>query len=159
MLYACKITHPISQAERSTQEIDASNSSQKWQAIAYKGIAPLQKEYLAAVDVIANGTASLPLRKAVYEAGVVLKQLLELEKKAQYCYIDAQLCILENNNPNSDTSIEGKKRLKFHFFCSHVSAEMATHVSATAMGLEQLGCVVWTDQMGRLDIDAFGMVK
>ena len=141
------------------QELDGFVASKKWQAIAYEGVAPLQNAYLAAIDSLSNGTVSAELLKAVREAGDVLKQLLELEKKAQDCYIDTQISILENAEPNSDANIEGKKKLRFHFFCSHVSAEMATHVSATAMALEHLGCVVWTDQQGRLDIDAFGMVE
>ena len=133
--------------------------SKKWQAIAYEGVAPLQTAYLAAIDLLTNGAACIKLRKAANVARGVLKRLLELEKQAQDSYIDAQLSILENTKQNSLANIEDKKKLQFHFFCSHVSAEMATHVSATAIALEQLSCVVWTDQQGRLDVDAFGMVN
>ena len=146
------------QARRDMQELDEFNSSKKWQKIANEGLAPLQNAYLAAIDSLSNGT-STELLKAIREAGAVLKQLLGLERKAQDCYIDTQISTLENTETNPDPNIEGKKKLRFHFFCSHVSAEMATHVSATAMGLKHLGCDVWTDQQGVLDIDAFGMVR
>ena len=154
------LTH---QAKDGMQELvdfsTSENASKKWQAIAYEGVAPLQKAYLAAIDSLTNGAACAKLREATKVAGDILQKLLELEKQAQDCYIDAQLSILENTKQNSVADIEGKKQLRFHFFCSHVSAEMATHVSAAAMGLEHLGCDVWTDQQGRLDIDAFGMVN
>ena len=84
-----------SQAEQGMQELDGCTASKKWQMIAYEGLAPLQKAYLAAIDSLTNGSACGKLQKGLEEAGAVLKQLLELEKKAQYCYIDAQLSILE----------------------------------------------------------------
>ena len=153
------IAYTLCQASRDLEQLDATNASSKWQFIAYECVNPLQKAYLAGVDSLSKGDENAELVKVVNKADVVLRQLLELEKKAQNCYIDAQLSILERTEPNLDVNVEEKKKLNFHFFCSHVSAEMATHVSATALDLQHRGCRVWTDQQGRLDIDAFGMVR
>ena len=138
--------------------ITSSNATEIWQQIAADGVTPLQEKYLQCIDLLSSGTQCMPLQTSVNKACVLLQYLLHLEKEAQNCYIDAQLDILQNTTPASVAAINTKKNLRFHFFCSHASAEMGTHVTAIRMGLEQLGCDVWTDQLGGLDIDAFGMV-
>ena len=154
--------HVVSQAKRDIQNLDASTATKKWKKIAYSGVEPIQKTYLAAVDslekLFSNGIECVELRDAVDEAVPVLRQLLALEKEAQDCYIDAQLGIIESTGRDSNPHIEEKKKLRFHFFCSHVCAEMAIHVSVTTLALEQRGCRVWTDTQESLDIDGFGMV-
>ena len=152
-------THDVSQACRDAEKLNASNASNIWKHVAYVGVNPLQKHYLDGVELISSGVKCLKLLKAMRQAALLLRQLLELEKKAQDCYIDEQLNILQNPATDADAIIQEKKKMRFNFFCSHMSEEMGMHVSVAALDLEHRGCSVWTDQQGALDIDAFGMVS
>ena len=115
-------------------EITSSTATQIWQQISAEGVTPLQAKYLECIDLLAKGTPCVELRKTVKEAGDILKYMLKLEKKAQNVYIDSQLDILENETPASVSAISAKKNMRFHFFCSHASAEMGMHVTAARMG-------------------------